>query len=57
MQPLGDMTFDHVITTLRTLHHIFHKDIHDTIALCHVIYIVFYIPICHSCMSCDHVIC
>ena len=38
MQPLGDMTFDHVITKLRTLHHNFQKDIHDTIALCHVIY-------------------
>ena len=26
MQPLGDMTFDHVITKLRTLYHNFHKD-------------------------------
>ena len=26
MQPLGDMTFDHVITKLRTLHLNFHKD-------------------------------
>ena len=26
MQPLGDMTFDHMITKLRTLYHNFHKD-------------------------------
>ena len=26
MQPLGDMTFDHVVTKLRTLCHNFHKD-------------------------------
>ena len=26
MQPLGDITFDHVITKLRTLYHNFHKD-------------------------------
>ena len=46
MQPLDDMTFDHMITKLRMLYYNFHKvqspnlvGIHDTIALCHVIYV------------------
>ena len=65
MQSLGDMAFDHVIAKLKRYITIFTKiqsqnlvEIHDTIALSHVIYYnsFFFILICHSCMSWDHVI-
>ena len=45
MQSLGDMTFDHVITKLRTLYHNFDKATITKLGwntwLCHVIYLSF----------------